>query len=184
VDATVKELGLTPFDTHTLRAFVNHIQVGEASKKAESLQATNAGAQIILDFTGQRKLLVYNLQGQGNSLELASARDYTFEVAANALVRFVNNRINAPTAWGVAKDTVKANPKIGLRNLKTAIAMSPSVAELAAKDGGFKALKDVDKEECEKILAEGRNAAETLKNSVKTILEEADEARKKAKSKK
>lgn len=184
VDATLKELGVQPFDQFTLRAFVNHIQVGEEGKKTESLQANSNNSQIILDFTGQRKLLVYNLQGQGNSLELASARDYTFEVASNSLARFVNNRIKyGPEAWNNAKETLKASPKIALRNLKIALTLNPKLVEVAAKDAGFKKLKDDFMTEYEALIETGQKANDELKATVKTILEEAEEARKKDKDK-
>ena len=185
VGETLKELGLAPFDQYTLRAFVNHIQVGEEGKKNESLQATKNKSQIMLDFTGQRKLLVYNLQGGGNSLELASARDYTFEVGLNTLVRFSNNRIGGPELYTVAQANLKANRvKSALMVLESAIKMNPQVAAIAAKDGGFKKLKDADKEAFDKLIADGTKAVEDLKTSAKTIMEEAAEARDKAKKKK
>jgi hypothetical protein len=185
VGETLKEMGLTPFDQYTLRAFVNHIQVGEESKKAEALQATKNNSQIVLDFTGQRKLLVYNLQGSGNSLELASARDYTFEVGLNTVARFANNRVNGPRLWDNAKENLKAGrTKSALSVLESAIKMTPLVTAAAAKDQGFKKLKDADKEAFDALIETGTKANEELKTTVKTIVEEAAEARDKAKKKK
>jgi hypothetical protein len=175
-------MGLTPFDQHTLRAFVNHIQVGEDAKRAAALQATKNNTQIALDFTGQRKLLIYNLQGSGNSLELASARDYTFEVGLNTVARFANNRVNGPTLLGNARDNLKAGRvKSALAVLGSAIKMTPLVTAAAAKDQGFKKLKDADKDAFDKLIEEGTKAEEELKATFKTIVEEAAEAREKAK---
>ncbi len=182
VAETLKEMGLTPFDQHTLRAFVNHIQVGEDAKRAAALQATKNNTQIALDFTGQRKLLIYNLQGSGNSLELASARDYTFEVGLNTVARFANNRVNGPTLLGNARDNLKAGRvKSALAVLGSAIKMTPLVTAAAAKDQGFKKLKDADKDAFDKLIEEGTKAEEELKATFKTIVEEAAEAREKAK---
>lgn len=182
VSAMLAEWGVKPFDQYTLKALVAMAQAGDGARKAESLQANCTGSQVVLDFTAQRKLLTYLINGPGNSLQLVSARDYSFDIAIDMLATRANARVEAAEGFKAIEAMAgKGQVEQALARLKTELKFVPSLVDAAHKSATLKKLTGKDKEALDALLAQGDKDKEAFLAQVKSAVEAAAAERDKAK---
>lgn len=182
VVAMLAEWGVKPFDQHTLKALVAMAQAGEGARKSESLQANCTGSQVVLDFTAQRKLLTYLINGPGNALQLVSARDYSFDIAIDMLASRANARVEAAEGFKAIEAMAgKGQGEQALARLKTELKFVPTLVDAAHKSAALKKLAGKDKDAFEALLAQGDKDKEAFLAQVKSAVEAAAAEREKAK---
>lgn len=184
--ALIKEFGLEPFDQYALKAFAGlAVAPRGASGRQEVLQANCSegnNPQVVLDLLPQRKLLVYNLRGAGNSLELASVRDYSFDVAVDALLTRVGNRANGVQLLRRAGEQAgKGDGAVAVQNLSAALRLDPGLVEQARKLPALRKLKGGDQERAEAILAAADKVQEAERGRLEAVAKAAAAERAQAK---
>ncbi|MBA3708557.1 MAG: hypothetical protein H0W83_07040 [Planctomycetes bacterium] len=168
----IQELGIE-VDLSGMKALVGANTKGDASKTG--MQATVLDKLMILDFTESRKLLVFNLEGAGNGLELASARDYTLDVAMALMDKAFNEKSEAKKFIASAEKYFKSH-KTAMLQLKFALKMDPTLVDSVEKNTRLKG--ELSKEaDWPTMLDDAHKAAELILDQRKKMKEKAAEAR-------
>lgn len=182
VAAMLNEWGVKPFDQYSLKALVAVAQAGEGGRKAEALQANCTGSQLVLDFTAQRKLLTYLLNGPGNALRLVSARDYSFDIAIDMLATRANARIEAAENFKAIEAMAgKGQADKALQMLRNELKFVPSLVDVVRKSAAFRKFAGKDKEALDALLVQADKDKEAFLAQVKAAVEQAAAEREKAK---
>jgi hypothetical protein len=138
------------------------------------LQGTMDGDHLVLDFTGEHKLLCYSLAG-GGPLTMISARDYTIDTALSFIDKMLREKLNAADFIGLAKKNFKIHD-FALRTLRTALNFDPLAVDDVEKDGRLKAELSKEPEWLE-IMTDAHKRAEELKAKIKAMAEDAEKIR-------
>jgi len=99
-----------------------------------------AGERLVLDMKGQRKLLVYDLNGQGNAIELLYARSYQIDAALSTYDYWVKQQQDAAKIWARIVKNAPRKQFVGynLRMLRYLLEIAPEYHEKAEGERRFK----------------------------------------------
>lgn len=122
------ECGIEP-DLYSVRALVAANTHGKA--ESTGLQANMYEDKVVLDFTQQHKLLAYSLSA--NSLDLASSRDYTLDLAITLMEQEIAKKMHAREAMKQAATLFKSHG-VAMRLLKFALKLDPYLVDAVEKD--------------------------------------------------
>jgi hypothetical protein len=176
------EWGIKTFDQYTLKALVAMAQAGQKSGKDSGLQASHTSGQVILDFTSQRKLATYMVNGAGNGIQLTSVRDYSFDIAVDLLYTRARARAEAADNFKVLESmAAKGQAEAVLARLKSELRLVPALVDTARKSSAFKKFSGKDKEELDALLTQADQDKEAFQTLVKTAVESAAAERERAK---
>jgi hypothetical protein len=126
----LKEYNL-PTDKDELLMMLDRQQEGGAAK-ASTFEATMAGNGIAsLNFVSRRVCLFLNTK-DGQSIDLAAARDYSLDTAVAMLDREINNRKQAVALVGSASDLARGGSRrSAITTLRTALQLDPRLHKAA-----------------------------------------------------
>ncbi len=172
----LKDIGIAKLDGPYIQAFINAQQVGDATK-AGALQANVVGSQIVLNFTAQRKIVIYEYRS-GVGLNLTSVRDTTVDLGLTLLARQISEKTYARVAYNEAIKS-KTNNVLGL--MTYALGLDPSLYVDADKNTS---LKNTLKADWDKLKADAIKAEEEQKAKRETIATAAEAERKRLHEKK
>ncbi len=120
--------GIDP-DLYSVRALVAANTHGKAEQTG--LQANMYEDKVVLDFTQQHKLLAYAITA--NSLDLASSRDYTLDLAITLMEQEIAKKVHARDAMKQAAELFKSHG-VAMRLLKFALKLDPYLVDAIEKD--------------------------------------------------
>ena len=180
----LKEVGIEVVDIHLIRAAAILTAADITSSDKSGLQANLVNGQLMFNFVADRKLLAYELQGTGNSLELKSVRDGSVDAGVSAIDWLVNSRLGALKLLKEAEDAARQGSKeAALAGAVNALNMYPPLHAQAAKSAALNsALKD--QPAWPEALTRAAPFAEQHAAKIKAVSDAADQARDEAKNRK
>jgi hypothetical protein len=174
----IQDLIGADIDMPGIKALVGGSVRGDASKTG--LQANILDKQVVLDYTESRKLLVYNLEGANNSLEMTSARDYTLDVAMAVMERSFQEKAEAKNVVATAEKFFKSH-KTAMQLLKFALKLDPMLVDSIEKNTRLK--NELSKEaDWGPMIDDAHKAKEAALERMKAVKEAAAAARGKPKN--